>query len=70
MSAVRAMACLVAILGLVWCGADALVDLFWCVGCQRSLTATRALIALTFVAGLVAGLLSAVWAQARTEARE
>jgi len=65
MRVVRPLICLVAILGLIWCGSDALVDIFWCVGCQRTLTATRALIALTFLAGLVAGLLSAAWAQVR-----
>jgi uncharacterized membrane protein len=67
MSVVRSLICLAAILGLIWFGAGSLVDVFWCVDCSRTVTATHALIALTFFAGLVAGLFSAAWAQVRIE---
>lgn len=59
----RAVICLAAILGLIWFGAGALMDIFWCTGCRRSVPSTQALIASTFLAGLIAGLLSAAWAQ-------
>jgi len=64
---IRSLICLAAILGLIWFGADALVDIFWCTGCQRTVVGTQALIALVFLAGLAAGLLSAAWAQARID---
>lgn len=58
---------LAAILGLIWFGAGLLTDVFWCVGCQRSVVGTHALIALTYLIGLASGLFTAAWAQVGIE---